>query len=141
MRTSNKLSKLLVNSKSITFLAAAVLPLLGAGALYGQRPTPGQGLCLLGTGNGCPTGSGSTSGGTIVTGPTTGTGGGTMGGGTGAVRPGYPDINLLLPRLRNTDEDLYRLWLDRERARYSWQITGLSTEAQRFHQAEAAIKN
>src|SRR5262249_23936290 len=29
----------------------------------------------------------------------------------------------------------------RERARYSWQITGLSTEAQRFHQAEAAIKS
>jgi hypothetical protein len=123
----------LVSPRTMTALVV-LLPLLGAGALDAQsRPTPGQGLCLLGTGDGCSTSGGSTSGGT------TGAGGGTTGS-TGGIRPGYPDLNLLRQGLRQTDEDLYRLWLDRERARYSWQITGLSTEAQRFNQAEAAIE-
>jgi hypothetical protein len=83
-------------------------------------------------------------------GPTIPPGGG-VGGPAG---PSAPSVDSLWQEITNereafrqkfwgegsTQQDIYRLWLAREAARYSWQITGQAQEDERARQAQAKIE-
>lgn len=97
---------------------------------FAQRPTPDGGPCLLGVGK-CSSSTGGSTGSSTSSNTTTS---------TPPTGIKYPDVNLLQRRLHQMDANLYRLWIERERARYSYQYTGQASEAQRFQNAQRAIE-